>query len=206
MIFPTISLYGQKEKCVSDFKMIKKNTDSLFLMPIYVKIDAVWYQSLKTDKEITNKVYNQFYTKVKSLLNKKYILIEDSSDFEYSESVLTEMDNLRLLLVDLKNPISKIDIPNSIDSLISPYHQNSFLFIGLSGYYTEGVSPYQKAIGDFTNISLTAYAAMSVSLFIVDKERNEVLYFNEEFVKDDPRVPELLDRITLKAIKTIYYK
>jgi hypothetical protein len=206
MIFLSISLFGQKERFVNDFKIVKKNTDSLFLMPVFVKIDALWNQHSNIDKETTDKVYDQLYNKLKSLLNKKYILFEDSSDFDFSESALSEMDNLRLLLYEMKNPISKVEIPGSIDSMIKTCNRNIFLLVGLSGYYTEEISPYQKATGNYMYIGPTAFASMTISLFLLDKKRNEIIYFNEDFVKDDPRIPELVDRIILKAIKPIYYK
>lgn len=195
----------QSGKYVTDFKSIKKNIDTLVVLPInaevYVKGD-----NTENDTELSKQIGQHLSNQILSILKSKYNLIHDSIYREYSPIFNKEIGELTQLLIVKENPIDNVYISKSLEELADSYENRYFLLVVFRGFYTAGVSPYEKATREVVYLSSPNYGNMKLNLILFDNSDKKVLFFEESIVKDDPRLVNLIEQMTMQDLKTIYYK
>jgi hypothetical protein len=195
------------EKYVSNFKNIKKSIDTLTILPLNVEIFAIESDRSKNiDEGLTHDIKEQLTAKTLKMLSRKYIMIHDSTVIDYNNAMDSEISELIKLIKSSQNPIDGIKIPNVLEDLTSQYSNDFFLLLFFRGHYTIGIQPEESVVRDKIYIPAQNFAGMELDILMIDKAQQRVLYFEDASTRDDPRLSDLVERIILRAMKTVYYK
>ena len=199
--------FGQKERSVNDFKLIKKSIDTLVIVNPFVKIQVKNFNAAPTiDYFESEKITKQIANQTIKFLGKKYNT-ELNTLASFNDSLyLNEINQVILKLNESKNPINSIKIPETLLDLINLSKNRYFLSVLFIGHYTYGISPYEKVTGSKIYLNPGSIAKSNIYIFLADKEKNEIIYYASSQSSDDPRVPDMNERLISKTIKTLYYK
>lgn len=215
------TIQGQTCKRVADFKTIKKNIDTLVVLPSFVDIKII-----DVDKKIFNDtIYEKVASKlisdeVNNLLKGKY-----SIHIAEGQSMLTNVINsdLNVLLSKLdqsKRIIPNIEIENSIIKLTNDNVHRYYAINIFSGLYKtkarlkqeeKELLPKSIAVTILTlgNAYLApnsvSYSIMRTIIFD-KKERKVLLYKYSSEMGAHPKSNDIIKNYILKNYKTIYYK
>ena len=207
LIVPFLFLVScQSGKYVTEFNSIKKTIDTLVILPMNVKVYVKGDSDKKLDTEVAKEIGQHLSEQTLKLLKNKYKIVYDSTFYEYNSVSDNEIVELIQLLDVKENPINDIYIPKSLEELSNQYDNQYFLLMFFRGFYTAGISPYEKASRDVVYLSSPNFGNMKLNLILFDNSNKKVLFFEESLVRDDPRLANLIEQMTMQDLKTIYYK
>jgi len=195
-------------KYYPDFKLSKKNVDSLLLIKPIAFVKRVKNNYNSFDTVVANKISNQVLQKTKSTLSKKYYFAE--------EKILTD-SIFELKLFDLFKSLdtqgktmTEVKTPLFIGDLIPKSKLKYSLLIFFQGFYNGNYEPYQNIQQSMNSNSIYINRQLFSSdlrTLIVDNSNQRIVFYNKKYSGiNDPRIKEFVEQMTLDVIKPIYYK
>ena len=213
------TLKGQNIIVVKDFKTIKKNIDTLVILPSVMDIKYIDIgPTINRDTLFELRASQIISEKVFDLLNEKYKIQIKKNSNSISDKVKFDLDTL-INELSYKS-IETIELSNSILELTDNYRPRYYAINIFSGFYKSKAKLNQES-NDLLplNISLALFSCGNVYVhaktesrsylktIIFDKlERRVIYYRHSSELGIHPKRTDTLEKYILKNYKKLYFK
>ena len=208
----TLLIFAQcstSKKYYANFKQAKKQIDTLVMLTPYVYVEFLKNKEVFKDYELEETLTAKISAASYSELEGKYRLVNFVLQPDFiSES---ELSNLFSIL-DSSSKDSIVPTPLFIQNHIKNDTNRYFLLIYFKGYYNSHFEPYyqlkQSMASNTMSISINNNLYSSdMRLLIFDNQQNIVVYYDKDYSKkNDPRVINVIEKMTSDILMPIYYK
>lgn len=193
------------DKSVKNFKKVKKEIDTLVLLPMVIDFVALNKKGgITKDEQNRISIQSELQTQIKKLLSKKYIIknakSEDANPANFRDSLYILLEKLNTK----QKSIESIQVPLWLDKLTN--EGRYFLLFRFAGHYTQGTNAKDIITRNKIFISSTYPTGMEVTVLLYDNLNKRFIYYKTETRKEDPRSDEFRRLALLKTIRKIYYK
>jgi len=196
-------------KYYADFKREKKQVDTLVVLTPYVSIDFLKNQQFSKDYELKDSLTTKIYNEIIHNLNGKYKLVDCTLHVDSTGE--TELSNLFSNLDNSSTDFTPIT-PSFIQNLIKDNPNRYFLMVCFNGYYNAHFPPYyhlKQGLATNTmyiNVGNKLYSS-DMKILVFDNQKNIVVFYDRKYAQNtDPRITDLVEKMTSDMLMPIYYK
>ena len=205
----TMLLSCSTAKYADGFKSKKKSIESYTIYMPHVDVYQLAGNTSIYLPEISDSISQFVFNKTKSILDEKYTLGENLESIPSNHTTDTQIGLLLDEISASQKSLNHIKLPPLIKAISDKSKTRYGIMFFLSGNYNPGSSIMVYA--SFKGIPIPVYSAhhdgTDITMIVIDKQTNEVTYSNSARYRDmDPRSKSNIERITMEALKAIYYK
>jgi len=204
IILPSIYLIScNSGKHVSGFNDIRKNIDTLEILPIDVKINTVDYFNKQfIDENLENIVQTNIINQVSDILSKKYVLIINNS-LNYQQAGLEDgLEQLGDYLETQKKTIEEADMPVGYKKKNLDFMHRYSIIIQVRAQYCINFPQQNNTLW----LNTVGKTYLKERIFLVDNLTNKVVYFKELKNTSEINQSASVEQMTMNCIRDIYYK
>ena len=196
-------------KYADGFMSKKKFIESYTIYKPYVDVYYGASNNSTYLPEISDSIAQFLVDKTKLVLDEKYTLEENIEGLPIDPTTDAQIRFLLDEIITSNKSLNHIKLPPVFKAISDKSKTRYGIMFFLSGNYNPGSSIMVYA--SFKGIPIPVYSAhhdgTDITMIVIDKQTNEVTYSNSARYRDmDPRSKSNIERITMEALKAIYYK